>query len=92
MSATALKTARMELKTTDHLKLMLSKAASLSGLDLSAFVLSSAEEKARTVIEHHDMLSLSRKEQENLLAVLSNPPKAPEKLKKLMAMERLSER
>lgn len=92
MSTTVLKTARMELKTTDDLKQMLSKAASLSGLDVSAFVLSSAEERARAVIEHHDSLSLSVKEQERFLAVLSNPPKATAKLKKLMATERLDER
>jgi uncharacterized protein (DUF1778 family) len=92
MSSAVLKTARVELKTTDGLKQMLSKAAMLSGLDLTAFVLSSAEEKARDVIEHHDSLSLSAQEQERFLSVLTNPPKAPVKLKKLMAMERLNER
>lgn len=92
MSATALKKARMELKTTSDLKQMLSKAATLSGVDLTAFVLSSAEEKARVVIEHHDSLALSASEQEQFLDALSNPPKAPSKLKKLMSMERLNER
>lgn len=92
MSATVLKNARMELKTTSGLKQMLSTAATLSGLDLTAFVLSSAEEKAREVIEHHDALSLSCEEQERFLNVLSQPPKPLAKLKKLMAMERLNER
>ena len=92
MSATVLKNARMELKTTQSLKQMLTKAATLSGVDLTAFVLSSAEEKARNVIEHHDSLSLSRNEQERFLDVLSQPPKPPATLKKLMGMERLSER
>ena len=92
MRTAVLKNARMELKTTDNLKQMLMKAATLSGVDLTAFVLSSAEEKARTVIEHHDSLSLSRNEQERFLDVLGQPPKSPATLKKLMRMERLSER
>ena len=91
MSATVLKNARMELKTTDTLKQMLIKAASLSGVDLTAFVLSCAEEKARAVIEHHDSLALSRNEQERFLDALGQAPKPPATLKKLMAMERLSE-
>lgn len=92
MSTTVLKNARMELKTTRALKQTLTRAAALSGVDLTAFVLSSAEEKARNVIEHHDSLALSRNEQERFLDVLSQPPKPPAALKKLMGMERLSER
>lgn len=92
MSTAVLKNARMELKTTRELKQMLNQAATLSGVDLTAFVLSSAEEKARSVIEHHDSLSLSRNEQERFLDVLSQPPKPPAALKKLIGMERLSER
>ncbi len=92
MSTAVLKNARVELKTTHELKQMLNQAATLSGVDLTAFVLSSAEEKARYVIEHHDSLSLSREEQEKFLDVLSQPPKPPAILKKLMSMERLSER
>ncbi|MEH6581828.1 MAG: DUF1778 domain-containing protein [Halioglobus sp.] len=92
MSATVLKNARMELKTTQSLKQMLTRAAAFSGVDLTAFVLSSAEEKARNVIEHHDSLALSRDDQERFLEILSQPPKPPAALKKLMGMARLSER
>jgi len=92
MSATGLKNARVELKTTSTLKQMLARAATLSGVDLTAFVLSSAEEKARTVIAHHDSLSLSQAEQERFLEILSRPLKSSVALKKLMNVERLSER
>lgn len=92
MGTAVLKNARMELKTTRELKQMLNRAATLSGVDLTAFVLSSAEEKARSVIAHHDSLSLSRREQEKFLDVLDQPPEPPAALKKLMGMERLSER
>lgn len=91
MNATVLKNARIELKTTSGLKQMLTTAATLSGLDLTVFVLSSAEEKARLVIEHYDAVSLSREEQERFLDVLSQPSKPLAKLKKLMSMERLKE-
>lgn len=86
------KLARMEFKTTEPLKVMLNKAASLSGVDLTAFVLGSAEEKARMVIEHHDSLALSASEQEQFLAVLTAPPKPPAALRKLMKVARLRER
>lgn len=86
------KTARMELKTTTPVKEMLTKAARLSGVDLQAFVIGSAEERAREVIEHHDSIMLSVEEQKNFLDVLSQPPAATSKLKKLMALEPLNER
>lgn len=92
MSSTAFKTARMELKTTKGTKQMISRAATLSGQPLSTFVLNSAEEKAKNVIDHHNSLSLSYKEQESFFNVLCGPSKASLKLKKLMSMERLSER
>ena len=49
MSTFALKDARMELKTTHSLKVMLKNAASLLGQDLTSSILASAE----------DLLSLS---------------------------------
>lgn len=91
MSTTVPKNARIELEITSKFKQMLTTAATLSGLDLTAFVLNSAEEKARLVIEHHDTLSLSGEEKERFLNVLSQPPKPLAKLKKLMSMERLNE-
>lgn len=86
------KPARIELKTTDTSKKVLTKAARLTGVDLQAFVISTAEEHAREVIKHHESLTLSDNEQKRFLEILSNPPRATSKLKKLMALESLDER
>ncbi len=89
MSSPTYKTARMELKTTDGFKQMLTKAAALSGLDLSSFVLGCAEQRARQVIEHHELLALSVEEQQQFYQLLSDPPATPQKLADLLAQEPL---
>jgi uncharacterized protein (DUF1778 family) len=48
MGASALKQARMEFKTTEETKNLLSEAARLSGVDLTAFVINSAADRARS--------------------------------------------
>ena len=92
MSSLALKDARMELKTSTRLKEMLTSAASLSGQDLTAFVLASAEERAKSVISEYQSLSLSHQEQVDFMAALTEPSKPTKALKELMSMENLVER
>ena len=86
------KDTRMELKTSSRVKAMLKSAASLTGQDLTAFVLASAEERAKSVISEYQSLSLSHKEQVDFMAALTNSPKPTKALKELMAMESLVER
>ncbi len=92
MSTFALKDARMELKTTHSLKEMLKAAASLSGQDLTSFILASAEERAKSVLSDYNSLSLSHKDQVNFMNVLINPSKPTKALKELMSAESLVER
>ena len=91
MSSLAFKNARMELKTTMSVKKLLKSAALLTGQDLTAFVLMSAEERAKSVISEYQSLSLSHKEQVDFMTALINPSKPTEALKKLMSAESLVE-
>ena len=92
MNSTALKDARMELKTTSSMKDMLKTAAALAGQDLTSFVLASAEERAKSVLSDYQSLNLSRKEQANFMDVLANPAEPTAGLKALMTEESLVER
>lgn len=92
MSSLALKDARVEFKTTRSTKEMLTSAASLSGQDLTSFMLACAEERAKTVLAEYQTLNLSQKEQANFMQALTNPSKPTEALKELMSVEDLVER
>ena len=83
----AIKEARIEFKASVELKHLLSEAAKLSGLDLSAFLISIAEPRARAVIQDYQSLSLSKSAQQKLFNVLMNPPKPSSELKSLMQQD-----
>ena len=55
------KTARLDLKTTEFAKDFIRKAATISGLDMTSFIMSSAFEKAEAVMENYNRLELSEK-------------------------------
>lgn len=92
MSPAALKDARMELKTSSSMKELLNTAASLSGQDLTSFVLGSAEERAKAVLNEYQRMSLAENEQANFMRALKNPAKPNETLKGLMSEEPFVER
>ena len=85
--ALAIKDARIEFKATKEVKSLLSDASALLGLDMSAFIISTAELRARQVIQEYQSLSLSKGAQAKLMEVLLNPPKPSEDLKALMKMD-----
>lgn len=91
MGAAALK-ARMEFKTTEETKNLLSEAAQASGVDLTAFVINSATERARSVLAEMSMLKLNAQEHARFVQVLSNPPATTPALRDLMALPELPTR
>ena len=86
MQAATLRQARMELKTTTDAKQLLNQAAVLDGVDLTAFVLGSAIERARKVIADHAVISLTKKGQTAFVDLLKNPPQPSEDMKALMSL------
>lgn len=69
------KSARLDLKTNQQLKLQLEKAAAFSGVNLTAFILTAAAEKAREVVSFHNNTILSNPAWDKLNEILESPPK-----------------
>ncbi|MEZ8077701.1 DUF1778 domain-containing protein [Vibrio lentus] len=67
--------ARLDLKTNQHFKAQLEEAAALSGVNLTAFILSAAAEKVREVKEFHSHTLLSSSAWERLSDILESPRK-----------------
>jgi uncharacterized protein (DUF1778 family) len=76
------KETRLVARTSTEIQEMIQRAADYSGATLSQFLIDSAMEKARTIIERSETLHLSMAGTDALLAALENPPKANAKLLK----------
>jgi len=74
-------TARLEARISLETKALVQKAADLEGRTLTDFVVSSVQEAAYRVIEHHQMLKLSLEDTEAFVNTILNPPKPNEALK-----------
>lgn len=85
-TAQYIRPARMEFKTTPDTKELLSQAAALDGLDLTAFVLGSAIEKARKVLNQHASIALAKEGQEALVRLLAHPATPTAEMKQLMQL------
>ncbi|NRB25972.1 DUF1778 domain-containing protein [Shewanella sp.] len=76
------KETRLVARTSTEIQEMIQRAADHSGATLSQFLIESAMEKARSVIERTETLHLSMAGADALFAALENPPKANNKLLK----------
>ena len=92
MITAILKDARMELKTTGPTKELLAKAAAMSGVDMTSFVLAAAVEKARDVIADHSAIHLSLEGQRRFAELLASTPQPTKAMKRLAALPDLPER
>ena len=79
------KDARIETKLSSKLKEFLQVAALMQGSDLTSFILSSAIEKARDVIDKSSNIYLNENESQQFFEYLNNPPVPTSALKALMA-------
>ncbi len=88
MIATALKktseeklTARITTRVSENVHSVLAEAATLVGATVNQFVVQSALERAKSVIEHERFVFLSSQASKKFIEALDNPPKANEQLK-----------
>ena len=79
---TVRKETRLVARTSKEIQEIIQRAADYSGATLSQFLIESAMEKARTVIERTETLHLSMAGADALFAALENPPKANKKVLK----------
>lgn len=73
MESRGIKNARVELKTSSDLKDVLREAASAAGLDLSAFILNAALERAESVLDSQRRRQLSAQSWKQMNTLLSEP-------------------
>ncbi len=76
------KETRLVARTSTEIQEIIQRAADYSGATLSQFLIESAMEKARNVIERTETLHLSMAGADALFTALENPPKANTKLLK----------
>lgn len=74
MRSTTLKDARMEFKTTEEMKETIMSAASLMGMDVTAFILSLVAPKAQEVVEKHATIKLGLEAQKTFAQLSKHPP------------------
>lgn len=70
------KPARLDLKTNTQFKAQLEEAAALSGVNLTAFILSAAAEKVREVKMFHSHTILASDAFDRLTNILDKPQQA----------------
>lgn len=79
-TSTERKETRLVARTSAEVQEIIQRAADYSGATLSQFLIDSAMEKARNVIERTETLNLSMAGADALFDALENPPKASSKL------------
>ncbi|HCL4135293.1 TPA: DUF1778 domain-containing protein [Pseudomonas aeruginosa] len=66
--------ARLETRVSSDQKSLFQRAATLSGRTLSEFVIDSTQEAAARIIKEHEIIRLTREEQEAFVTALLAPP------------------
>lgn len=81
------KSARLEARTQPSVKDAINRAAALSGVEVSSFVVSAAYKAALTTIEAHKITALeSETDRAAFFDALETPPKPNDRLKKAFAL------
>lgn len=63
---------RIDLRVSSDLKILLSRAASYSGMSLSSFLVSIAADRAKEVVAEHETLTLPPRDWDAFLAALDD--------------------
>ncbi|MFI8319469.1 DUF1778 domain-containing protein [Kosakonia cowanii] len=86
------KDTRVELRTSVDIKEKLREAASLVGVDMSAFILMAATRAAQQALDEQRMRVLSEQEWNHLNEVMNSPRQPGDKLRALMTEKMKYER
>lgn len=71
---------RIDLRTSPEIKDLIVRAASTAGVSLSAFLIASAQERAKQVLAESECLTLTPKDWDNFFAALDNADRPRPKL------------
>ncbi|MGK7949532.1 MAG: DUF1778 domain-containing protein [Xenococcaceae cyanobacterium] len=72
--------ARLEARVDAEIKARWQRAADLQGVTLTDFVISSLQESASKIIQHHETMKLSKKDTEAFVNAIINPSEPNENL------------
>ncbi|MBE9006573.1 DUF1778 domain-containing protein [Fortiea sp. LEGE XX443] len=75
------KTQRLEARITEEQKELFQRAAEIQGRTLTDFVISNLINAANQIIQEHEIMILSKRDQEVFIEALFNPPEPSAKLK-----------
>ncbi|MBW4613520.1 MAG: DUF1778 domain-containing protein [Desmonostoc vinosum HA7617-LM4] len=75
------KAERLEVRVTKEQKELFQRAAEIQGRTLTDFVISSVLNTAKQVIHEHEMMILTKQDQEVFVTALLNPPEPSAKLR-----------
>lgn len=81
MTTATTKHARLEARVTQQQKELVRRAADLSGLTLSDFVVSSLQSAAEEAIRTHQVIELTARSTEAFVTALWDPPAPSERLR-----------
>jgi uncharacterized protein (DUF1778 family) len=82
----ATESARINLRTSQELKDLIERAASMMGATVSSFMLQSAADVARRVLAQQEVITLSDRDRDAFLTALDNPPAPTQALIDLMRL------
>ncbi|MGO9755913.1 MAG: DUF1778 domain-containing protein [Roseiarcus sp.] len=80
MPRTLTDSGRVELRLRPEDKAILTRAAAIKRQDLTGYILRSVLPQARADISEAERLTLSERDSLRVLALLENPPRAPDRL------------
>jgi len=79
---------RIDIRVTREQKETLSRAAVLSGVSMSSFLVANGLSEARKVVSKNERISLSTRDRDLFYSMLKNPPKPNKNLVRLMKNHR----
>ena len=83
---------RIDLRTSPEIKELIVRAASTAGMSVSAFLLGTAQERARQILAEREMITLTSRDWNAFAKALDNADKPKPKLSAAMTRHREWER
>ena len=88
MSAAAPAHERIDLRTSPEIKELIVRAASTAGMSVSAFLLGTAQERAKQILAENEMITLTSRDWNAFAKALDNADKPRPKLSAAMKRHR----
>jgi len=79
---------RIDLRITREQKELLARAAALSGVSMSSFLVNNALDQAKRIVVKSETITLSDRDRDLFYSILKNPPEPNNNLVKLMKNHR----